>query len=274
MSLENTIIELADIPAYANENDYAENGLLMCGTCREPKQMRRIFNFGTTTKPMVVRRECACERRAKELKEAKEAQAEKQRKANDLRIKGIQDEELRQRRFERSDKCPELEKCKRYSDSWPRMLENNIGLLIYGDTGNGKTHAAACIANALIDECVPVMMTSFPRILSGGFDKSSTIAEMNRYPLVVIDDLGAERQSDYSLEIMYLIIDERYKAKKPLIITTNLELEEIQHASDLAHKRIYERITEMCVPILFQGESRRARSSRAKLAKAKDLLGL
>ena len=102
------------------------------------------------------------------------------------------------------------------------MLENNIGLLIYGDTGNGKTHAAACIANALIDECVPVMMTSFPRILSGGFDKSSTIAEMNRYPLVVIDDLGAERQSDYSLEIMYLIIDERYKAKKPLIITTNL----------------------------------------------------
>ena len=77
------------------------------------------------------------------------------------------------------------------------MYTQNNGLLLWGNTGNGKTYAAACIANALIARGIPALITSFPRILNAGWDKREIAEQMRQYPLLVIDDLGAERESDY-----------------------------------------------------------------------------
>ena len=127
-------------------------------------------------------------------------------------------------------------------------------------------------ANALIARGIPALITSFPRILNAGWDKREIAEQMRQYPLLVIDDLGAERESDYALETVYMVIDERYKARKPLIVTTNLTLEEICKPKSMDYQRIYDRILEMCVPVVFQGGSIRRKAANEKLRRAREAL--
>ena len=88
----------------------------------------------------------------------------------------------------------------------------------------------------------------------------------------MIDDLGAERETEYALEQIYTVIDERYKARKPLIVTTNLSFEQLKHPEDVEHSRIYDRIIEICVPFNFEGESRRGKKAAERKQAAKALL--
>jgi DNA replication protein DnaC len=127
------------------------------------------------------------------------------------------------------------------------VYKDNTGLLLWGNIGTGKTFFAACIANALINNGVPVLMTNFAKIINAlsGFnieDKNKYIVDFNRYKLLVIDDLGAERQSDFAQEIVYNVIDSRYKNGQPIIITTNLTLDEIKKPANITYSRIYDRI--------------------------------
>ena len=56
---------------------------------------------------------------------------------------------------------------------------------------------------------------------------------MDDYSLLVVDDLGVERNTEYAMEQIFIVIDSRYRSKKPLIVTTNLKLEEIKNPLDL-----------------------------------------
>lgn len=92
-----------------------------------------------------------------------------------------------------------------------------------------------------------------------------TINALYDYALLILDDLGVERNTEFVLEQMFQIIDGRYRCCKPLIVTTNLRLEEIKHPVDLAHARIYGRILERCAPVLFDGRNQRdERTEQAK----------
>ena len=71
---------------------------------------------------------------------------------------------------------------------------------------------------------------------------------------------------------LYNIVDSRYRSRKPLIVTTNLSLTELQNPQDTAHARIYDRVLEMCLPILFTGENFRKETAQAKLNGLKELL--
>ena len=149
---------------------------------------------------------------------------------------------------------PLISKAKTYADKWSDMLLKNIGLLLWGEVGTGKTYFAACIANALVENCVSVKMTNFSTILNDLFyanDKNQYVDRLNNHSLLIIDDLGIERDTEYALEQVYNIIDARYKSNKPLIVTTNLTITEIKNPIDTTHKRIYDRVLEMCVPILM-----------------------
>ena len=73
--------------------------------------------------------------------------------------------------------------------------------------------------------------------------------------LLVIDDLGAERDTDFALEKVYNVVDSRYRAKRPIILTTNLSMEEMKENLDIRYTRIYDRIFEMCYPMQFKGLS-------------------
>ncbi len=68
------------------------------------------------------------------------------------------------------------------------------------------------------------------------------------------------------------VIDSRYRSKKPLIVTTNIPLHDLQHPLDTAHARIYDRLLEMCAPIRFSGENFRKATAQDKLARLKNLM--
>ena len=74
------------------------------------------------------------------------------------------------------------------------------------------------------------------------------------------------------MEQMFTVIDSRYWSKKPLIVTTNLKLEEIKNPPDLAHARIYDRILEWCAPVLFSGKNFREEGAMATKAAAKEIV--
>jgi len=256
-----------------HDGDYIKDDLLICGKCNTPKEclvevMGDIKKFGCM---------CKCQSEKYREEQAKQREREEFERVNRLRTQGIQDRNFREWTFENDDGSnPKLmDKAMRYCLKWDEMYRDNIGLLLWGNVGTGKTFFAACIANYLIEHGVPVLMTNFIRLTNAltGFDedKNAYIRSLNNYKLLIIDDLGAERQSDYMLEQVYNIVDSRYKNKQPLIITTNLSLSEIKEPKDIKYSRIYSRIIEMCVPIKFEGTDRRKEVSISKLEKAKKL---
>jgi DNA replication protein DnaC len=93
--------------------------------------------------------------------------------------------------------------------------------------------------------------------LQGTFDKQEYLDSLNRFRLLVIDDLGIERDTGYAKEQVFSIIDSRYRAGLPMIITTNLTMQKLATETELADKRVYDRIIERCYPVEVAGESRR-----------------
>ena len=178
-------------------------------------------------------------------------------------------------RFEQDNgTVPQMEQARKYVQHWSQMRENNLGLLLWGQPGNGKTFAAACIANALIEssDLFPptVKMTTFGTILNrlpslSAADKEYYLNLFLNADLLILDDFGMERQTDYAREQVFNIIDGRYLTKRPLIVTTNLSLQEMKTTTDLAEKRIYDRVLEMCVPVFFSSESQRPGRAKANL---------
>ena len=259
---------------YRKEGDYiGEDGLLYCGICHERKQ----YPLKVDDAVIPVRALCRCEIQQRNEMEAEERRKRKEAYIQRLRKQGIQDRALLDDTFDHDDgSLPILRSARRYVNTWPKRKANNDGLLLWGEVGTGKTFFAACIANALIDQGVPVMMTNFAKILnrlSGLYsnDKNEFINELMDYELLIIDDLGIERNTDFALEQIYTVIDERYKTRLPLIITTNLSLETMKHPEDLAHYRIYDRIFSMCIPVSFLGITHRKRESEIKMRSCREL---
>ncbi len=148
------------------------------------------------------------------------------------------------------------------------MQKENMGLLFWGKVGTGKSYLAGCIANALMEKEIPVCMTNFTAILhtleNSFVGRNEYIDRLCRYPLLIIDDLGKERGTEYSLEQVYDIIDSRYRSRKPLIVTTNYTYDMIKNPQDTAHARIYDRLREMCVAVMFDGENLRDKIAQDK----------
>jgi DNA replication protein DnaC len=90
----------------------------------------------------------------------------------------------------------------------------------------------------------------------------------------VIDDLGIERETEYAKEQVYNVIDSRYRANLPMIITTNLSIDKIKNPTDIENGRIYDRIIERCFPIEVKGQNRRHKAVRESYGDMKELLGL
>lgn len=168
----------------------------------------------------------------------------------------------------------QMEQARRYVDHWKQMQEQNLGLLFWGKPGNGKTFAAGCIANGLLETegmHVPsVKMTTFGTILNKlpgmtAQDKEWYLNSFLACDLLILDDFGMERQTDYAREQVFNIIDGRYLARKPLIVTTNLSLSELKHPRDTTEMRIFDRVLELCVPVCFDGESLRQEKAKQRM---------
>ena len=269
-----------------NEDDYLdEEGFLVCGKCHTRKQQDITLPAFGGQSERVVRVGIACECRKKEIEAERAAEERRQflQRMEVLRRDGITDPAYIQYTFDKDDnRNPEVsEVCRRYVENWDEMFKDNIGILFYGGVGTGKSFLACCIANALIEKLVPVSVTNFPRLLNKlqglgfGEERQEFIDKLQRYKLLVIDDLGVERDTSYSTEQVYNVIDTRSRSGMPLIITTNLSMDDLKNPPSLAHARIYDRVLEMCpIRLKLVGESRRKTIANERRDKAKKLLGL
>ena len=278
------IIKNASEKQERGTSDYVnpDDGLLYCGVCHTPKQCRVNLPClnKEETQEFIAPCVCRCEREKTEAEERRRKAQEDMALIEKLKSRSLMDEKFKSQTFESfrttRDNAKVLRLCKRYADGFDEMIQKNQGLLFYGDVGTGKTFSAACIANALLSRKIPVVMTSFVKLLENvqNFkeDEDKLISRLNKAKLLIIDDLGAERSTDFALEKVYNIVDSRYRARLPMILTTNLELRDMQMASDIRYSRIYDRIFEVCYPVRFTGSSFRKMEAKKRFDEMKAFL--
>lgn len=271
--------------ANVNENDYiGENGLLYCGECHTAKQVRVEF-LGVKKTPFCL---CACEKKKREAEEEARKKAERAERIAINRYKAFPDvssetfseDDMRYWTFENDNlKHPKLTNlAKKYVENFETFKKQGKGLLFYGTVGTGKSYMSGCIANALINNGYEVLMTSISRIADTAFNykgnKQEYYDNLNSYHLLILDDLGVERNTEYMNEIVYKVIDGRYKARLPIIVTSNLTGQELKNPVGINNQRTYSRILEMCYPVKVEGEDQRKRKAVEDFAETRRLLGL
>ena len=263
---------------YAEQpGDYRDaGGLLMCGKCHTPKQVRQPF----LGKVKVLSCACKCVVDHNRIKAEEKRKRDRMQYLDGMRRTGFHDAEMRKWSFANDDggNANLMSLARKYVANFDAMRSNGTGLLLYGNVGCGKSFAAACIANALIDNGTPCMMTNFSRIinrLQESFDgRQKYIDNLSRFDLLVIDDMAVERNTEYVWEQVMTIIDARYRSGLPVVVTTNLTIGELADPADIRRQRVYSRLKEMCLPIGVTGADRRTRKMERNIMSAKSLLGL
>ena len=269
------IIAAAAVASPQNPGDYFHDGLLYCGQCGTPKQCRKNI----LGREIVVSCLCKCATQNRDAEEAERRKEEEADRIMRLRTAGIAAQAFRNARFDQDDgqNAAPMSTVRRSAARWAACGQTNIGLMLYGGVGTGISFAAACLANDLIGRKIPVCMTNLSGILNalGGIqleEKSAFIDDLAKYPLLILDDFGMERQTEYALEQVFNVVDTRYRSGKPLIITTNLSLSEMKNPKSRDLARIYDRVLEMCAPVNFGNNGRRSEIASEKMQQAAQIL--
>ncbi len=256
----------------------------VCDKCGDPKEV--LINwFGVMTlKPII----CSC--RKKVIAEDKKRLdfQDQQRRLQEIRKFSLMDSDFQQKNFNNFVKDQYNSTLynigKNYCDKFEEMRSSNSGLLLYGDPGIGKTYLTACISNELIDKGYTVVVLSTISIINriyesygnfNDFGEMEILKRINQATLLVLDDLGAEHESKNEKEkqIIYSILDERSRNRKPTICTTNLSLQQLKDkltASD-GVSRTYDRLIDLCTPVKVNGVSKRIQGAKDR---QKQLIGM
>lgn len=253
------------------DDDYiGDDGFLHCGQCGKARQTKiRIFG----EEKLVW---CICKCRDEELS-AHDREKQKD-KIDALKQEGFSDPAMRDSVFA-ADSDPDSEEsrlCRNYVREFSYFYERGKGLLLTGGVGTGKTFYASCIANALMENLHPVLFTSIGRYIRGMENDfggmNAKIDGLNRYPLVVFDDFGVERNTQYVNELVYALIDGRIRSGKPMIITTNIPIADLKNPGSVEFSRIYDRILSKCLPVVFNGQNKRRKAIRRDYDEDMDIL--
>ncbi|GAA0060206.1 MULTISPECIES: ATP-binding protein [Bacillota] len=257
------------------ENEYIKEGHAYCKICHEQKDGKILEFLG---KKMIFKSSCKCDR-DREYKEK-----ERQKKLEVERLKNSCFSSIVQWTYTfenyKGNRNQSLIIAKNFVRDYEVMKKENVGLLFYGSVGSGKTYLACSIANGLIERYqVSVKVRNFAQIINelqkGGFDfdKNAYIESLVNTSVLILDDLGIERDTSYAKEQVYNIVNSRYLKNKPTIFTTNLSYDSIVNCKEsVEYQRIYSRITEMCIPVMVVGEDFRKKIQKDKLNKNKDRL--
>lgn len=141
-----------------------------------------------------------------------------------------------------------------------KVKETRRGLYIWGPVGTGKTYAAYAILKKLGDMGIRGNLHTSPELMDmlrddyGHKDTYNLERLLDNRGVLIIDDLGAEKASDWVTETLHKIVDKRYREVLPTIITSNFDLGEL---AGRVGDRIPSRLAEMCDLIRLEGEDRR-----------------
>lgn len=164
--------------------------------------------------------------------------------------------------FDKSRDKNAYEQASMFAESDNLFADKGNGRIFIGGTGTGKTHLAASITNVLVGREIPVLFATFSEHLNkikSQFDTPEDgkhLSEMKNVMMLIIDDLGAEINSDYSNQVLYDVINYRYEHRLPIVITTNLTTRGLQERYE---DRTYSRLFEMCEVITMNGSDYRTR---------------
>ncbi|MGN1339348.1 MAG: ATP-binding protein [Oscillospiraceae bacterium] len=264
------LIDKAENASTENPTDYTgEDGLLYCGICHEPKQQRievgkQFFPNGLAPSP------CKCDQERMRAAQAERERTKARELSEELRRSGLTDRAYYGNTFDKDNgNTPHARQAAEwYVENFADLKKAGKGMIFMGKTGTGKTFYACCIANALMDKGIPVWVTTVQPLLraAGDFNKADKVFNrIKEVTLLVLDDFGTTQNNARNLELLFEIIDTRYRSGLPLIITTNLSPTDMKNAP-LELDRIYDRVKEMCMceksPVFLDGRSVREQKAR------------
>lgn len=256
----------------------------VCSKCGEPLY-KDINILGSMRR---VPKMCKCMKEAYEQERIKQANIDKQINIQRLIKNSLMDGKFKSSTFENwnheKGNKQMYELGLRYANKFLEAKKEGLGLMIYGEPGNGKTYLVSAIANKLIESQIPVICVNIEGLLSriretyskwGKEAEGDVIRGLQNADLLVIDDLGTEQINEWSQAKIYNIIDGRYRQGLPLVITSNLDIKAGQKNGLLAERygyRTEDRIFEMCTPILNRGKSIRIDQAKRNTNRIRDLL--
>lgn len=233
--------------------------MVKCSICGEDlvREIRIGDQVITLARPCLCQRE---ERRAEQEKADRVALAEK---ARDILYAGYLDADYADESFDMDDGKNEKAAAffQEYADNFS---EKSKGLYIFGNIGSGKTFYASCIANAVRKKGFYVLIGTAQKLIHlmySDFERNKDAVEykIKHYPLMVIDDLGAEKNNEHTMTALEEIIDMRYKSKLPLIVTSNLPPKALTGSQG---ERMKSRLMQMAEVKLLTDSDRRKQEKR------------
>ena len=265
----NEIIDFADFkPSTEREYNYSRK----CKECNAPYMKNKLLPeemINILGDKIRYIPSCNCHEKVMENKiENFNRKTDEERiinKGNMYKDFSVIDERFRNSTFANAEMDRNMELCLKYSKKFINSHFVEIGLLLYDSSGTGKTFASACIGNHLMRNGKTVMALNlglYLNKLKSEWSKTETdiLDKISECDLLIIDDFGAEKVTEWVMEKVFFLIDARYRTGKPFIISTNLEYSKDESMCEIEKtfgKRIRDRINEVCCPVLFKGESRR-----------------
>jgi DNA replication protein DnaC len=158
-----------------------------------------------------------------------------------------------------------VKRVRDFCDELDENIDTGRGLWFFGNSGTGKTSLAMLISRTALESHHSVAIYSLPKLLSrirqtydsepGGQSYMAFFERLASVDLLHLDDLGVEKQTEWVLEQLYALINERYERQRSLVVTTNAEDHELE---EQLGKRIFSRLVQMCGdPVQLYGEDKR-----------------
>ena len=244
-----------------------EDGLKHCTVCNEPIEIKIHWPWGDKTES------CMCKCRTEAYHADMAALKTDETGLQIMRYTDINrrlNPSISDMTFEKDNGSqPKLSFCREYAKNFEDKLKRGSGLILLGPCGTGKSFGAGCILNSVLNQGYRALMISMEKIAEqaeeAGFEgKGEYFDDLMNIPLLIIDDLGTARETEYMMEITNRVISDREKSMKPLIVTTNIPYEDIKNPRNDGWARIWSRINSRSIPINFSGTDKRSESA-AKL---------
>lgn len=240
-------------------------GRQICPFCGQPLQPRIISVNGKDHTAGYMN--CSCEGAVLERMAATQQEEEKAKKEK---------HEKHIWRLNRAGIPKRFRDVKTDVSEYVDAIKKGYSFVFSGGVGTGKTYLACAIASALIDD-LTIQFTSVAKINAAIFDDAMSEAELFRSlaqcQLLILDDLGKEKPSEWLLALTFRIVNARYEENLPIVVTMNYTMEELKRRLEASPKdpaalSIVSRLYEMCggAPVTLHGGDRRRRETRATRA--------
>lgn len=237
--------------------------LMICPNCGDRIQ-KEVMIFNRLRKVRVI---CSCKKILREERLKKQELQERKERLEGLFKNSLMEKSFFHKTFENWDLTKGDKKYhtlgRKYVENFQNVKDKGLGLIIYGEVGSGKSYLSFAIANGLLQNYVSVVCISINGLLDriketynrwGSEGEQEVIKALNNAELLIIDDLGVEKNTEWSISKLYDIIDNRYRNNLPIIITTNHSMEELRIKYGI---RTVDRLNEVCINIEYKGRSLR-----------------